>query len=435
MSEPDVHPVLSAPVAVELIVTEACNHRCPHCFNPCRPAPPAGAPGGDAEAMADALVSSGVMKVIVSGGEPLTRREDTLDIIRRLQSSGIEVSLNTNATLADDKLAQKLASLDPVPFVFVSLPSVDPSVCDAMTGTPGSLASISRGIGAFDRAGLHIGINVVVTKANPLDADGLSDFVRDHTSIVHVSASPVVPPSYDPENPDYDLGPEDLCRMCDALEEIGGRTGVTLGSSVPMPLCIVGRRPGIRRYMSMCCAGRTHCTVYLPTGEAVACSHEVARYGNIYEDGLPEVWSRMGCWRDDSLLPDECMGCNAMSECSGLCRMMTGTRLAGAIHAVEAVPRTNGDVRLPKGRWRVADGLKMRDEAFGGVLMLGNDSLMVRSGMYALIGVLKDLGDFSVDDLDGIVDIDSNLASNLDRLIRLGVLEASNPGLHDRRSY
>ena len=116
------------------------------------------------------FVQLGVVKLRVTGGEPLLR-PGLADLIGDLTGlGGIEdVALTTNGVL----LAQHAAELRGAGLqrVTVSLDSLDPAVFARMSGGYGSVKDVLDGIGAAERAGLSpIKVNAVVERG-----------VNDHT--------------------------------------------------------------------------------------------------------------------------------------------------------------------------------------------------------------------------------------------------------------
>ncbi|HEX2789370.1 MAG TPA: GTP 3',8-cyclase MoaA [Steroidobacteraceae bacterium] len=116
------------------------------------------------------FVQLGVVKLRVTGGEPLLRA-GLADLVGDLTSlPGIEdVALTTNGVL----LAQHAAELRAAGLqrVTVSLDSLDPAVFTQMAGGYGSVKDVLEGIAAAERAGLSpIKVNAVVERG-----------VNDHT--------------------------------------------------------------------------------------------------------------------------------------------------------------------------------------------------------------------------------------------------------------
>lgn len=413
---------LSAPVTVELVVTERCNHRCIHCFNPDIPlSPEAPRHSADFDRVADELSGCGVMKVIVTGGEPLEDKDTTLRFIRTFQSRGMQVSLNTNLTLMDREFAERLSALGRVPFVFASLPSTDRAACDSITLTEGSYDAIMRGVSVCDSAGIDIGLNIVVSGRTRYCADDICGLIAAHPSVKHVSLSPVVPPICDRSNALYDIGTEDLLSIRDTLTEVHGRTGVSVGCSIPLPMCIVGDIPRIRDYGSMCSAGRSHCTVHYRSGMVTACAHDSREYGNIYDEHLGTIWRRMDDWRDDTYLEPECARCRALPLCSGLCRM-SGERLRASVSAMERIPSAEFPLIGDDEPLTMNPDILLRDESFGGVLFVENKYVLLRREAYRLVGELMGMGTFTVSGLDAVAVVDDSLRDALSYLLRLGAV-------------
>ncbi|RPH49770.1 MAG: radical SAM protein, partial [Desulfobacteraceae bacterium] len=93
------------PLSFELEVTARCNNNCRHCY--------INLPPGDETALRDELtldeigniadqaVSLGALWCVITGGEPLLRK-DFIELYRLLKSKGLLVSVFTNACLVTD---------------------------------------------------------------------------------------------------------------------------------------------------------------------------------------------------------------------------------------------------------------------------------------------------------------------------------------------
>jgi MoaA/NifB/PqqE/SkfB family radical SAM enzyme len=111
---------LSAPLTVFLDVTNRCNLRCHHCS----------ASAGDELdhaltteewlALIRRLAELKVLKVIISGGEPLMR-PDIFRLLEELDRWRIGIKMNTNATLVDEQVAARLAGFRMLRSLEVSL--------------------------------------------------------------------------------------------------------------------------------------------------------------------------------------------------------------------------------------------------------------------------------------------------------------------------
>ena len=162
---------------LRLSVTDRCNFRCPYCMPRERYHDQYRFLKSNERLTFEELlrltrvfVSLGVVKLRITGGEPLVR-PSLPDLIGDLTSlAGIEdVALTTNGVL----LAQQAAPLRAAGLkrVTVSLDSLDPEVFAALSGGFGSVEDVLAGIEAARHAGLNpVKVNAVVQRG-----------INDHT--------------------------------------------------------------------------------------------------------------------------------------------------------------------------------------------------------------------------------------------------------------
>jgi GTP 3',8-cyclase len=156
---------------LRLSVTDRCNFRCPYCMPRERYHEQyrflksnERLSFEEIARLTRVFVSLGVVKLRITGGEPLVR-PGLADLIGDLTSSpGVEdVALTTNGVL----LAQQAAPLRAAGLkrVTVSLDSLDPQVFAAMSGGFGSVEEVLQGIEAAQHAGLQpVKLNTVVQR-------------------------------------------------------------------------------------------------------------------------------------------------------------------------------------------------------------------------------------------------------------------------------
>jgi MoaA/NifB/PqqE/SkfB family radical SAM enzyme len=128
------------PAGAKLEMTYACNLRCGFCYTDSPRHTLARTPEMGDEQWAhvvDAVIESGVIETVVTGGEPFLRPEATLDAIERLAAAGVGVTLNTNGWFVDAALADRLAAV-PGLHVHVSLDGASPWTHDRSRGLPGA---------------------------------------------------------------------------------------------------------------------------------------------------------------------------------------------------------------------------------------------------------------------------------------------------------
>jgi cyclic pyranopterin phosphate synthase len=160
---------------LRISLTDNCNLRCFYCmpeeeyeFTPVSRLMQA----DEIEGMARVFVSNGVKKIRLTGGEPLVRK-DVADIIRRLGTLGIRLTLTTNATRLHefmDVIKQAgITSLN------ISLDTLDKDRFTLMTRRD-QYDRVRSNISLAIREGLHVKVNVVVMKG--LNDGEIIDFIR-----------------------------------------------------------------------------------------------------------------------------------------------------------------------------------------------------------------------------------------------------------------
>ncbi len=95
------------PLEVKIELTRGCNYSCSFCFNRNRQHAP-GLSEEDVKRIIEGVADAGIKKIRFTGGEPLLR-EDLLPILSFAKEQGLNVMLNTNASLIDEANAQRLA--------------------------------------------------------------------------------------------------------------------------------------------------------------------------------------------------------------------------------------------------------------------------------------------------------------------------------------
>jgi cyclic pyranopterin phosphate synthase len=153
---------------LRISITDRCNYKWVYCRTGHEGAVYGELPFSDYLRMARVLVSLGITKVRITGGEPLLRK-GVVDFVRelsRLQTSsgaGLDIAITTNGhLLADMAKPLKDAGLSRVT---VSMDAVDPGTFAKITRVPGSFDQVLAGVRAARNAGLGpIKVNCVLMR-------------------------------------------------------------------------------------------------------------------------------------------------------------------------------------------------------------------------------------------------------------------------------
>src|SRR6202161_4646904 len=145
---------------LRISITDRCNYKCVYCRTGNEGALYGDLPFDDYLRMARVLVSMGITKIRLTGGEPLLRKgvvEFVSELYRLRQTNGnaadpLDIALTTNGHLLAD-LAQPLKNAG-LTRVTVSMDSVDPDRFARITRVPDGYEHVLAGIRAARRAGL-----------------------------------------------------------------------------------------------------------------------------------------------------------------------------------------------------------------------------------------------------------------------------------------
>ena len=143
---------VNLPSGVLIELTSRCNLTCRMCPLTAGDTPSSHDPGNiDPAVWQQVSAFAGrVGRANVGGyGEPLSNQK-CLGYLRELDAAGVRISLTTNATMVNEKIAAELAAMRNLVNINVSLDSPDPAVYQDIRG--GDLAHALRGVGLLARA-------------------------------------------------------------------------------------------------------------------------------------------------------------------------------------------------------------------------------------------------------------------------------------------
>ena len=191
---PDMPPDVPALKMFYLYLSAGCNLHCRHCwitptFVQGKPAP---GESLDLERLRGAVAEAkplGLSAAKLTGGEP-TLHPRFREIVDFLTAEGLDLTMETNATLIDAELAVHLARRTNLKRVAVSLDSSDAAEHDGFRGVKGAFAAAVRGIGNLVAAGLRPQIIMSVYRGNLDRVEGVIELARQ-LGAVSVKFNPV----------------------------------------------------------------------------------------------------------------------------------------------------------------------------------------------------------------------------------------------------
>ncbi len=155
-------------------ITRRCNLKCLHCYiNAVTTQSVDDLSTEESLNVVDQMKEVSVPLVIMSGGEPLVRR-DFFEISEYASSIGLRLALSTNGTLITPNVASKLQDLGFM-YVGISLDSPIETWHDTFRGVKGAYQSTINGIKNAINAGLSVGLRLTITRFNINDIKSYID--------------------------------------------------------------------------------------------------------------------------------------------------------------------------------------------------------------------------------------------------------------------
>ncbi|MET1415389.1 heme d1 biosynthesis radical SAM protein NirJ [Roseibium sp. HPY-6] len=168
-------------------LTRRCNLRCRHCYTVSADVDfPGELTHAQAMATLEDLGEFGVPALILSGGEPLDRR-DLFDIATRARDLVRMLALSTNGTKLYGEMADKVAEIG-FDYVGISIDGIG-ATNDWFRGVEGAYKQALRGVRECKARGIKVGLRFTLTQANHkhlpdllrlCDAEGVDKFYLSH---------------------------------------------------------------------------------------------------------------------------------------------------------------------------------------------------------------------------------------------------------------
>jgi Fe-coproporphyrin III synthase len=158
-------------------ITRACNLKCVHCYAHATD----GKSGNELSTaegrrLIDDLAEFGAPVLLLSGGEPLVRK-DLPELAAYAVEKGMRAVISTNGTLIDRSSAQVLKDIG-LSYVGISLDGLEP-VNDRFRGVKGAFDKAMQGIRNCQEAGIKVGLRFTMNKRNVQEIGGIFDLLED----------------------------------------------------------------------------------------------------------------------------------------------------------------------------------------------------------------------------------------------------------------
>jgi len=297
---------LSASPIVIWNLTKACNLACVHCYASANSGKlPQELSTEQALLVLDGLKAAGVSIVVLSGGEPMLRRDLEL-LARRASDLGISVTLSTNGTMLNETGADQVQASG-FDYIGVSLDGAR-ETHDRFRGLPGAYDKSIEGLLRLKERGLKVGVRFTLTKINIGDLHHIFDLVERY-EIEKLYLSHLVYSGRGDINKSEDISPANMRSVmrsvfekAEEYRQSGSPTQIVTGNNdadgVFLLLWMLERNAGgVRKLLSSLeRAGGNSAGIGVANIDAQGCVHpdpliQSVTLGNVKEKAFGEIWN------------------------------------------------------------------------------------------------------------------------------------------------
>jgi len=305
---------LGVPLSVQLDLTYRCNERCIHCY--LDHDDHGEMTTVEVKSLLHELADAGVFILTLSGGEILLRR-DFFEILEHARKLTFCVRLKTNATLIEEREAQRIKSLG-VESIQVSIYSYRPELHDAITKVPGSFNRSLNAIRFLKSRGLKIVIANVLMVQNRLDYPGVRALAAELG--VDCTLDPTITPKMNGDRSILSLSVDQATlKAVFSKEAVAGSDNDFCVSSSKADDDVLNSLP--------CSAGHTACYVS-PYGDVYPCVQFPLPIGNVRHQRFLDIWHHSDQLKEvrsirlrDVSGCSQCMHVPSCTRCPGLAYM------------------------------------------------------------------------------------------------------------------
>jgi len=376
-----MYRTLKSPLNVQVELTWECNNKCRHCYNAYRheDEPLHTLSYEQLDTLVEMLDRWDVVRVIITGGEPLLFPDRVLYFAEKLRERGIGVYLNSTLGEFNKAIGNRLHELE-IDAIMTSLVADIPEVHDYVTQREGSYEETRAGIQLAVDMGFRVIVNMVLTKWNFNRLWQTGELVGRMGAAKFGATRACAPAPLGKNFLPFMIDTEEVRRSLQVLYALQEKWGYDVDVIEHYPWCTI---QDIDKYKYLtrrkCTAGITSCSVGAD-GNMKPCGHGSMKYGNIFEVGFQVPWLCMMDWRRQVYTASECKTCPYFEQCTGGCPVDEVT-LGRDHHRTgpgDVIPPTpiHKEIGNMVGEFVYDEEAMFRKEPFGGTLCGPNSGVL-----------------------------------------------------------
>ncbi len=298
--------------------TKACNLKCEHCYRDAGGKDPNELSTSEGKELLSEIAKAGFKIVILSGGEPLLRK-DIFELISYAASVGLRPVLGTNGVLFTAEIVRKLKAAGAAR-VGISLDSKDFQVHDAFRKHKGAWEKTVEAMRICRQEDLDFQVHTTVTRRNYKEIIGITDFVTELGAKAH-HVFFLVPTGRGKEISDVFITAKEIREVLEKILNKQKKTRIELKPVCAPQFIPLAKKMNVElRFKRGCLAGTSYCCI-LPNGDVHPCPYLPLKLGNVRQEKFSSIWENNPVFNKLRSLEysGNCGVCGHKSSCGG-CR-------------------------------------------------------------------------------------------------------------------
>ncbi len=253
-------------------------------------------------------VGEGMIYLLLTGGEP-TMRADFCELYTRLVKMGLMISVNTNASLIDAKVAECFEAYLPEA-VNITVYGMSNETYRTVCGVPDGYSRMREGVERLRRAGVPMVFNTTFTRHNAADMEAVVDFAKSHGIPIRTAGFIFPPVRCGKEGEcEWILSPREQGELCAGFDKL------TLNDEDRNRREEIFDECRTEEHVAHGCGARSGCMAGRGAfwitwdGKMLPCGMLPQLSADLGKLSFSEAWERMRDMSKRVTIPDECKSC------------------------------------------------------------------------------------------------------------------------------
>jgi putative heme d1 biosynthesis radical SAM protein NirJ2 len=298
--------------------TKACNLKCEHCYRDAGTKDAHELNTAEGKSLLEEIAKAGFKIVILSGGEPLLRK-DIFELISQAKALGLRPVLGTNGILITAGVAANLKKAG-LSRAGISLDSVHPEIHDEFRRQKGAWKKTTEAMRICKKEGLDFQAHTTVTKRNFQEITEITDLVYGLGAKAHHIFF-LIPTGRGKEINHVFISAQDIREVLEKILNKQKTVNLELKPVCAPQFIPLANKMGLDlRFQRGCLAGISYCCI-LPNADVHPCPYLPLKVGNVREEKFSLIWKNNGIFLKLRSLEyrGACGRCANKTSCGG-CR-------------------------------------------------------------------------------------------------------------------